>query len=87
MTTYTTISGDTWDKIAFDQLGSEYLVPLLLDVNQKYRNIVIFSAGTVLNIPDIVEEDYNDIPEWLQDTEDSDMPEENMEIIAEDTDS
>lgn len=85
--TYTTVLGDTWDKIAFEQWGSEYLVPLLLEANQKYRNIVIFSAGTVLVIPDIEVEDFDDTPEWLQETSDNIEIEKESNIITEDIDS
>lgn len=67
MKTYTTVSGDTFDKIAYEQLGSEYLFPLLLAENQKYRDVLMFSAGIVLNIPDVVLDDYDNIPEWMSD--------------------
>ncbi|MCL6500946.1 MAG: phage tail protein [Candidatus Pacearchaeota archaeon] len=69
MKTYQTKSGDTWDKIAYEQLGSEYLLPLLLQANQDYRYVVRFEAGIVLNIPDVDETDFDDTPDWLRDEE------------------
>ncbi|MFS0766034.1 tail protein X [Peribacillus phoenicis] len=65
MKTYTTILGDTFDKIAFELLGSEYLFPLLLAENQQYREVLMFSAGVVLNIPEVETDDYENIPEWM----------------------
>lgn len=65
--TYITVSGDTFDKIAFEQLGSEYLLPILLESNQKHRLTVIFESGIELKIPVVEIGEYEDIPEWLVD--------------------
>ena len=66
MKEYTTVSGDTFDKIALQELGSEYLFPLLLKENPKYRDTVIFSAGVVLSIPEITASLTNhNVPNWL----------------------
>lgn len=70
METYTTVSGDTFDKIAFDKLGSEYLFPLLLKENYKYRDVLIFESGIILNIPEVELDEYEGIPEWMSDFED-----------------
>ncbi|QPA33366.1 tail protein X [Thermaerobacillus caldiproteolyticus] len=75
MRQYRTKSGDTWDKIAYEQLGSEYLLPLLLEVNQQYRYVVQFEAGVLLNIPDVEETDYDNTPDWLRDEEDEETEE------------
>lgn len=76
--TYTTVQGDTWDLIAYKTLGSEYLLPLLLEANQKYRKVVIFSGGIVLNIPEVDTDEATDRPEWLDD-EDDDMEDNSGE--------
>ncbi|MEK4883676.1 phage tail protein [Bacillus sp. FSL W8-0223] len=70
MRTYTTVLGDTFDKIALEQLGNEYLFPLLLRANPKYRNVIIFSAGVTLVIPDLPDNliDQN-LPDWLETTD------------------
>jgi phage tail protein X len=65
--TYRTRTGDTWDSIAFTQLGSEYLLPYLLRENQKYRLYVQLPAGLLLNIPDIELNEKR--PEWLSEEE------------------
>jgi hypothetical protein len=76
MANYTTVQGDTWDKIALKTLGSEYLLPLLLEENSKYRTTLIFSGGIELNIPDIDTSDITDRPDWLGD-EEEDLSEED----------
>jgi phage tail protein X len=50
---YVTKQGETWDTIAAKIWGFEHLCTDLLRANPEYRNIVYFSAGTVLNIPDV----------------------------------
>lgn len=63
--TYTTVLGDTWDMIAFKVYGKEKYAKELVEANLKYIEIVIFSAGTVLVIPDIKETvDYSSLPPW-----------------------
>ncbi|MFC0297112.1 MULTISPECIES: tail protein X [Geobacillus] len=75
MKTYTTKKGDTWSKIAYEQYGSEYLMTVLLDYNQRYRDIAVFSHGVTLQIPDIeglVDETpfwMKEVPEEVEDTE------------------
>jgi hypothetical protein len=67
MKNYLTKSGDTWDKIAYEQLGSEYLLPLLLESNPKHRTIVRFNAGISVVIPEVEQSTVDDRPEWLRD--------------------
>ncbi|MEX3625831.1 tail protein X [Viridibacillus arvi] len=66
---YTTNTGDMWDFIAYKTLGSEYLLPLLLDANPKYHDIYIFSGGIEIVIPDINTDIITDRPEWLAETD------------------
>lgn len=68
--TYVTVQGDTWDKIAYETLGSEYLLPLLFEANKQYRHIVIFPGGLTLNIPDVDTSVVTERPEWLGEDED-----------------
>ncbi len=53
MRSYVTKQGDTWDIIAKAQLGSEFQMHQLIELNFKYRDILIFSSGIELNIPDV----------------------------------
>jgi len=50
--TYTTISGDMWDGIAYKVYGDEAYTDELMKLNPKYRDIVIFPAGVVLDLPE-----------------------------------
>ena len=63
--TYTTRSGDTWDLIAYEQLGACNYVNLLIESNSQYVNTAIFSAGAVLTLPEITAENRTEnLPPW-----------------------
>lgn len=63
--TYTTKSGDTFDLIAFNELGSCKYVEKLINANRKYVDVYIFDAGTQLIIPDIDDEKKERrLPAW-----------------------
>lgn len=66
MSLYTTVLGDTWDMVSFKIWGNEKYAKELVEANLNYVEIVIFSAGTVLNVPDIAinTEDYSSLPPW-----------------------
>ena len=49
---YETISGDTWDVLAFDIYGSEKLAYLLLRENPRYHKMIFLPAGLRLTIPE-----------------------------------
>ncbi|WP_071530723.1 hypothetical protein [Selenomonas sp. FOBRC9] len=62
--TYTTVSGDEWDMIARDQLGSERYTALLMHANPDHLNTVIFSAGVTLLIPEVTTPIPSSLPPW-----------------------
>ena len=64
MATYTTKSGDTWDAIAFYQMGSESYTPRLMMHNRKYLNLYFFPSGIKLDIPDPDPVVNRDLPPW-----------------------
>lgn len=64
MNTYITEQGDTWDKISFKVYGSSKYIGLLMESNYNFIDIFIFSAGYEVNIPELSEEQMEDIPEW-----------------------
>ena len=64
MKTYTTKSGDMWDSIAKEQMGNEKYMSLLVTANENYSGTIIFSAGVIINIPDIKEEIPQYVPPW-----------------------
>lgn len=78
MNSYTTTQGDTWDMIAYRLWGSEYLYPVLLEANYKYRHIVFFDADIKLNVPESVDTSiYNERPPWLENVDEDDTTDNN----------
>lgn len=68
--TYVTTQGDTWDRIALETLGSENLLPLLLENNQRHRKILIFPSDITLSIPEVDISEMTERPDWLNEDED-----------------
>ncbi len=64
MRRYKTLQGDTWDLIAFNQLGGEQYTHLLIESNFAYRNYVIFPANIILNLPEITTPISTLLPPW-----------------------
>ena len=64
---YRTVSGDTWDLIAFKVYGSEGYFHDLIRSNLRLIDIAIFDADIPIIIPEITdEENDNDerLPPW-----------------------
>lgn len=61
---YKTIQGDTWDGIAAKVYGDEKYLNNLLEKNQKYKDIIIFSSGVSLELPEIEAEATTILPPW-----------------------
>lgn len=61
---YKTIQGDTWDGIAVKVYGDEKYMNELLEANQAYREIIIFSANVSLSLPDIQTQTTTILPPW-----------------------
>lgn len=62
--TYTTIQGETWDNIALKVYGGEKYAAYLMANNYPCLDILVFSAGTVLNTPDLPMEINRELPPW-----------------------
>lgn len=69
--TYTTIQGDTWDLIAYKLYGSEKYMKNLIEANWPLLEILVFSSGTVINVPDIPEDSDDDAPFWRSNEDNS----------------
>lgn len=75
--TYTTIQGDTWDLIAYNLYGEEKYMKYLIEANWQMLDVLIFSSGTVLTVPDIQEETDDEAPFWR---DDADEDEESFSV-------
>ena len=64
MRRYTTIQGDTWDGIAYKVYGSEYHMIALMEANTEQIDTALFSAGIVLNVPDVEIPVPSTLPPW-----------------------
>ena len=64
MKTYTTVQGDMWDRIAYQQLGSENYTDKLMTLNSQYIGTYIFPAGITLNLPDEQDSVSTKAPPW-----------------------
>ena len=62
--TYTTIQGETWDGIAYKVYGSESHADFLMENNYPCLDILVFSAGTVLDTPDLPDRMAGELPPW-----------------------
>jgi len=50
--TYVTIQGDTFDGIAYCLWKDERRMDILLAANPDHADVLIFSAGVTLNVPE-----------------------------------
>lgn len=62
--TYTTISGDMWDQIAYQQMGSVLHTDKLIKANLEHAAWFVLPAGIVLTIPAIEEDQSMELPPW-----------------------
>lgn len=62
--TYTTRSGDEWDYIAKQELGSERYTSDLMECNPQYIETVVFPAGVILTLPKITTPAPTSLPPW-----------------------
>lgn len=64
-----TLQGDTWDMLAFRAYGNEKMMDVLIKANFEHRDVVVFSHGTIINVPDIdltSSEFESNLPPWKQ---------------------
>ena len=65
--TYTTTQGDTWDLIAYAEMGDEHYLDQLILANRAHAYYVHLPAGLTLTIPDAEEPDTSpSLPPWRQ---------------------
>lgn len=64
--TYTTVSGDTWDIVAYKVYSNEMYMDTLIKANIEYKDTYIFPAGVVLTLPEIELTVSESLPPWKQ---------------------
>lgn len=65
--TYTTVQGDMWDLISYKVYGDVRFTDVLIAANPRYNKILVFSAGIVLDVPEVEESVTSDsLPPWKQ---------------------
>ncbi len=64
--TYITISGDTWDIVAYKVYGNEMYMDMLIKANIEHKDTYIFTAGVELTFPEIDLEVSETLPPWKQ---------------------
>lgn len=77
MKTYMTVQGDTWDLISYKLFGDEKYMRYLIEANWDYADVLVFSSGTVLTVPDLPNEPEEDLPFWREDDNEDDGDEED----------
>lgn len=60
---YVTSEGDMWDKIAYEQMGSETFMGELIRNNDDLVDVVVFPSGVEINVPE-VDDTQTDLPSW-----------------------
>lgn len=70
MKKYTTIQGDTWDQIAYNEYGDEGRIDQLMKANPTLLDYFVFPSNIEVNIPnDETEEEYDGMPDWRYDND------------------
>ena len=60
---YKTRQGECWDEIAKNVYGSEKYAGYLMQNNLPLLDVAVFSAGVIINTPDLPADETN-LPVW-----------------------
>lgn len=63
--TYRTRSGDTWDGIAYREMGSGLFMDKLIAANPAQSDMFVFPAGVILQVPDVTVTTSETNPPWF----------------------
>ena len=61
---YTTIQGDTWDMIAYKVYGKEACMAKLIEANDDFAHIAVFSSGVKIVCPSLEPQASKILPPW-----------------------
>jgi phage tail protein X len=63
---YITLQGDAWDAIAYRLWGEERFFDELVKANPEYIDVLSFSAGVSLRVPEAPERVISqELPPWM----------------------
>jgi phage tail protein X len=62
--THTTVQGEMWDGIAYDELGDTQYTDALMRANRQYLHYFTFPAGIVLQLPEVTQSVTSTLPPW-----------------------
>ncbi|GEN83632.1 membrane protein [Sporosarcina luteola] len=63
--TYATVQGDTWDILSKKVYGSEFHTDMLMKANPDVVDVIMFSSGVLLLVPEIdTVEQFDSLPPW-----------------------
>lgn len=62
----TTRQGDSWDGIAYREMGSCLYTSQLMRANRAYLSFYTFPAGITLSIPETETMNQSSLPPWKQ---------------------
>lgn len=68
---YRTEQGDTFESIAWTQMGSSRYMMQLIYANEQYMETAVFESGVILTIPDVDEKETagdTTTPPWRRKT-------------------
>ena len=65
--TYTTVAGDTWDKIAYSVYGDETRAGELMEANPGLLGYFVFPSGVKVAAPETVTDAGVPLPPWMED--------------------
>ena len=66
-TIYKTISGDTWDLIAYKQYGDETYMRTLIEANPQLSETLRFDSNVEIKVPVLPTETSDNLPFWHSD--------------------
>ena len=61
---YRTKANDTFDKIAYDLYGNEFVASYIITANPQYADTIIFPEGVYLNLPILEALESSTLPMW-----------------------
>ena len=80
---YTTIQGDTWDKVSRKIYGSDFHTTELFNWNTGLQHVAIFDSGNRIYYEELDDDEFYEPPPWLRgDIETEDRNTELLDLMS-----